>query len=104
MPLSDTLKSPVSLVLTTSRNIIKVFNDIYCMSGPKNIKCTSVNKGGTQWSPPSTPCHSSRYSMVYRGCSKEYLLQAKIKIFFSLYQFSPTKHQNIEKILSDSEP
>ena len=58
----------------------------------------------TQWSPPSTPYHISRYFMEYRGCSKEYLLLAKIKIFFSLYQFSPIKHQNIEKILSDSEP
>ena len=74
------------------------------MSGLWTLKhqmyIASVNKGVTQWSPPSTPCHTSRYSMVYRGCSKEYLLQAKIK----MYQFSPMKYQNIEKILSDSEP
>ena len=43
--------------------------------------------------------HTSRYSMEYRGCSKEYLLRAEINVFFSLYQFSPTKYQDIEKIL-----
>ena len=77
------------------------------MSGLWTLKhqmyIASVNKGVTQWSPPSTPCHTSRYSMVYRGCSKEYLHRAKINVFFSLYQFSPTKYQDIEKILSDSE-
>ena len=31
-------------------------------------------------------------------------LQAKLHIFFSLYQISPTKTHDIENILSDPEP
>ena len=44
------------------------------------------------------------YSLEYRGYSLEYPLHAEMSVIFGLYQFSPTKNQNIEKILSDSEP
>ena len=44
------------------------------------------------------------YSLEYRCYSLEYPLHAEISVIFSLYQFSPTKNQNIEKILLDSEP
>ena len=54
-------------------------------------------EGGTPWS-------RGWYSLEYRGYSLEYSLHAEMSEIFGLYQFSPTKNQNIEKILSDSEP
>ena len=44
------------------------------------------------------------YSLEYRGYSLEHPFHAEMSVIFSFYQFSPTKNQNIEKILSDSEP
>ena len=54
-----------------------------------------------------SPLYSLSYQLVLHGIQG--MLQGvspsgEKKIFFSLYQFSPIKHQNIEKILSDSEP
>ena len=42
--------------------------------------------------------------LEHRGYSLEPPLWATIDIFFSFYHISPTKNQNIEEILSDSEP